>query len=456
MPKYIGKGTVTEHKGLAKLKTFCATNSPFLVCRDETITDVGIDGEIEISLTNSDGKIEATGERIKFQLKSTESDNSYIQEESESEFKFYASKDDVEYWGKHKQDVLLIIYDARKDKLYGKKITMNDFQTQKQTKIKYPVFFRKDECSLDSNNFDFHKKYSTSIKQRLNFDLHEPALTNIFRIRRFPKVIYTYSTDFKKKETAFKSIPEGSILPEFIIYNQIVYTFVEPKNQAECFRNQIVKPETEKIIQFREITNDKDKRNHFVELIKIYLKKFLRTRGIHYNKDYYRYYFSIKPDEAVRSIFAKTRKQGRKSPKEVAKFYSYGKYQFYRHTAFELEFIHAESMYMCITPTYFITDDGKTPADGKLASKFIIPQKSREFNPNVANNVHTIFSYLSNENGDGITVLNNDGLDIEFSSYIPQKLPFSITTDDKGFPEYLKRLRKINEKESIQTLFPDE
>lgn len=116
MPKYIGKGTVTEHKGLAKLKTFCANNSPFLVCRDETITDVGIDGEIEISLTNEDGKIEATGERIKFQLKSTESDNSYIQEESEREFKFYASKDDVEYWAKHKQDVLLIIYDVRKDK----------------------------------------------------------------------------------------------------------------------------------------------------------------------------------------------------------------------------------------------------------------------------------------------------------------------------------------------------
>jgi hypothetical protein len=456
MPKYIGKGTVTEHKGLAKLKTFCANNTPFLVCRDETITDVGIDGEIEISLTNEDGKIEATGERIKFQLKSTESDNSYIQEESETEFKFYANKDDVEYWAKHKQDVLLIIYDARKDQLYGKKITMNDFQTQKQTKIKYPAFFRKDECLLDTNNFDFHKKYSTSIKQRLNFDLHEPALTNIFRIRKFPKVIFTYETNFKKKETIFKSIPEGSTVPEFVIYNQIIFTFVEPRNQGDCFRTQIAKIETEKILHFREITNDKDKRNHFIELIKIYLKKFLRTKGIHYNKDYYRYYFSIKPEEAVRSIFTKTRKQGRKSPKEVAKFYSYGKYQFFRHSAFEIEFIHAESMYMCITPTYFITTDGKTPADGKLASKFIIPQKSREYNPNVANNVHTIFSYLANENGDGITVPNDDGLEIEFSSYIPQKLPFSITTDDKGFPEYLNRQRKIREKESVQTLFANE
>ncbi len=97
MPKYIGRGTVTEHKGLAKLKTFCAKKTPFLVCRDETITDVGINGEIEISLTNEYGKIEATGERIKFQLKSTESDNSYIQSESDSEFKFYANRDDVNF-----------------------------------------------------------------------------------------------------------------------------------------------------------------------------------------------------------------------------------------------------------------------------------------------------------------------------------------------------------------------
>lgn len=456
MPKYIGKGTVTEHKGIAKLKTFCANNTPFLVCRDETITDVGIDGEIEISLTNEEGKIEATGERIKFQLKSTESDNSYIQEEDDNEFKFYANKDDVEYWAKHKQDVLLIIYDVRKDKLYGKKITLNDFKTQSQTKVKYPIFFRKEECLLEAKNFDFHKKYSTSIKQRLNFDHHEPALTNLFRVRKFPKVLFTYEMDFKKKETVYKSVPENTIIPEFIIYNQIIYTFVEPKNQSEYFKTHLIKTATEKNIQFRNVVHDKDMRNHFVELIRIYFKKFLGSKGIYLNKDHNRFYFGIKKEEAVRSIFAKTRKQGRRTPKEVAKFYTYGKYEFFRHTAFEIEFLHAESMYMCITPTYFITTDGKTPSDGKLASKFIITQKSREYNPNVANNVHTIFSYLSNPEGDGITVPNQDNIEIEFSSYIPQLLPFSITTDDKGFPDYLKRQRKSKEKAAVQTLFANE
>ena len=111
---------------------------------------------------------------------------------------------------------------------------------------------------------------------------------------------------------------------------------------------------------------------------------------------------------------------------------------------------------MCITPTYLITTDGKTPIEGKIASKFIIRQKSREFNPNVANNVHTIFSYISNPEGNGIPIPNQDNVEIEFSSYIPLLLPFSIATDDKGFPDYLKRKRKENEKAANLTLFENE
>lgn len=451
MAKYIGNSTIVEHKGLARLKTFCAHNTPYLVCRDETITDVGIDGEIEVCLKNTEGKTEATGERIKFQLKSTESDNSYIQDEDDVSFKFYALKDDVEYWSKHKQEVLLIIYDVRNDKLYGKKITRDDFKTQSQKKIKWPVLFNKQGCLISKNNFDFHKKFTVSIKQRLNFDLKEPALTNLFKVRKFPKVIFSYDTDFTRKENVYKLLPVNSTIPEFIIYNKTIYTFVEPQLQSDDFK-KITKPGTEKIIHFKDITHDKDMRNHYVELIKIYFKKFLGSKGVYLNKDYNRFYFGIREGEAVRSIITKTRKQGRKSPKEVAKFYSYGKDQFYRHTAFGIDFIHAESMYLCITPTYFVTTDGKTPADGKIASKYIISQKSREFNPNVANHIHTIFSFLSNDT-ESIIIGNADNVEIELSSYIPQQLPFSIPIDDTGFPEFLKKQKKVHEKASIKTLF---
>lgn len=455
MGKYIGRSTIIEHKGLAKLKVFCANNIPYLICRDETITDVGIDGEIEISSRNEDGKVEATGERIKFQLKSTESDNSYIQQETETDFSFYANSNDVDYWSKHKQDVLLIIYDVRCDKLYGKKISKHDYLSQKQNRIKFPINFHKPHCILEPDNFDFHKQFSTSIKTRLDYNFQEPAMTNLFRVRKFPKLLYQYETDFTRKNEVYKSLPQDHTIPEFVLYNRTIFTFTEPKNQPQYFKDHVIKYGTEKFYLFKNVSHEKQLRNHYVELIKIYFKKFLSTKGIYLNKDHNRFYFGIRNGEAVRSILAKTRKQGRKSPKEVAKFYIYGKYEFYRHTAFEIEFIHSDSMYITITPTYLITSDGKTPSDSKLASKFIITQKSREFNPNVANNVHTIFSYLSNEQGDGITIYNNDGVELEFSSYIPQMLPFHISTDDKGFSEYLKRQKKANEKLSNKTLFED-
>jgi hypothetical protein len=451
MAKYIGRSTIIEHKGLARLKTFCANNVPFLVCRDETITDVGIDGEIEVCLQNSDGKVEATGDRIKFQLKSTESGDSYIQDETDIDFKFYANRNDVDYWSKHKQDVLLIIYDVKKDALYGKKITINDFKSQLQTKIKWHILFNKRDCELSENNFDFHKKYTVAIKHRLNYDIHEPAMSNLFKIKKFPRLIYTYKTEYKKKEDVYKSLPESTNLPEFVIYNQILYTFVEPKKQSEYFTTKIIDSSSEKIIYYN-LIQAKSIRNHFVELIRIYFKDFLRTRGIFLNKEHNRYYFGIHEGEAIRSILTKTRKKGRTSSKIVVKFYSYGKFQFFRHNAFEIDFIHAGNMYISITPTYFITVDGRNPADGKLASSFIIRQKSREFNPTVANNIHTIFSYLSNENDD-IIVRNNDNIELEISSYIRLKLPFSIPIDDKGFPRYLKKQKKQMINTSMQSLF---
>jgi hypothetical protein len=453
MPKLIGRSTIIEHKGLAKLKTFCANNIPFLVCRDETITDVGIDGEIELCLKNADGKTAASGERIKFQLKSTESDNSYIQDEDDYSFKFFASKDDIEYWSKHKQDVLLIICDVRNDKLYGKKITQNDFKTQSQKRIKWPVIFNKEDCILSENNFDFHKKYTLSIKERLNFDLKESASTNLFKIRKYPQIIYTYEIDFTNKENVYKSLPDRDItLPEFIIYNQVLYTFVDPKNQSGYFKQNIIKPVTEKIILYKNIAQDKNLRNHFIELIRIYFKKFLGSKGIYLNREHNRFYFGIKKGEASKSIFAKTRKRGMLTPKQVVKFYTYGKYQFYRHHAFEIEILHAENIYLCITPTYFITTDGKTPIDDKIASKFIIPQKNMEFNPKVADNVHTIYSYLAKANDD-IIVTNSDSIEIEISSYIPLSLPYSIPIDDKGFPQYLRRQSDIKEEQSKLRLF---
>jgi hypothetical protein len=439
MPKYVGASTIIEHKGLAKLKTFCANNKPFLICRDETITDVGIDGEIEICNQNINGKTEASGERIKFQLKTTESDNSYIHDEDDNQFIFYASKNDIEYWNKHNQDIILIIYDVRKDTLYGRKITNSDYRINNKKQKSIPVQFKKPECVLSETNYDFQKKYSAIIKGRLNYDLHEPATSNLIKLLKHPRILYTYTARYSKKENVYRSLPNPDyILPEFILYDKLLYTFVKLNIHDEYIKNKLIIPESMETINYYKITNDNVIRNHYSELLRIYFKKYFGNKGIYLNKEHNRFYFSLKVGEKVRIINTRTRKRDRVMTKEVAKYYTYGKYQFYKHLAFSLEFLHYDNIYLSITPTYLITSNGKIPVEGKMASKFIIPQINREYNQTVANQIHTIYSYLANYEGK-IVIDNTDNVEIEISKYIELNLPFSISNDDKGFANYIKK-----------------
>ena len=60
-----------------------------------------------------------------------------------------------------------------------------------------------------------------------------------------------------------------------------------------------------------------------------------------------------------------------------------------------------------------------------------------------------LLSYLSN-GSESIVVSNEDGVEIDISSYIPLELPFSIPVDDKGFPQYLTK-RRVQQIEEAQT-----
>ena len=121
MSKIISESHITGDKGVAAFHSYCANHSPFILWRPETVNDFGIDGEVELTAKNSNGKLEATGDILKIQIKST-TKGSYIHKESDTSFEFKPREEDVEYWNKHKLDVVLVRFDDRTNKLYGKKI----------------------------------------------------------------------------------------------------------------------------------------------------------------------------------------------------------------------------------------------------------------------------------------------------------------------------------------------
>ncbi len=76
----------------------------------------------ELTTINIDNKIEATGQILKIQLKSTKNGGSYISEENDDSFVFNASSKDIEYWNKHLLPVILVVYVEKENMLYAKSI----------------------------------------------------------------------------------------------------------------------------------------------------------------------------------------------------------------------------------------------------------------------------------------------------------------------------------------------
>jgi tetratricopeptide (TPR) repeat protein len=176
MPKIHSTSRITDNKGNARIATYCANHNPQITWRKILEDDIGVDGEIELY----DANYHPLAEIIKVQLKSTEKDKGYIQNESDkhNNFTFYAEKDHVDYWQKLPLDVLLIIFDGRNgaSDLYAK--IVEGFDLEKLTAKKVPIEFDKQTDLIDEKNGDFLARFSKSLGNKSA--LFQKFLPNFF------------------------------------------------------------------------------------------------------------------------------------------------------------------------------------------------------------------------------------------------------------------------------------
>jgi hypothetical protein len=205
MPKIISETHITGDKGVAAFHQYCANHAPYILWRPETINDFGIDGEVELTSTNNNGKLEATGEILKVQIKSTLR-GSYIHKETDQSFEFKPREEDVEYWNKHKLDVVLVIFNDNSGLLYAKKISKLDEGYYKKN---IPIIIGKTDNLLTVKTNEFLEKFSTSFKQRINHNIKEKLSTNIFRFSKLPKIIYQFDPLIHTPQEIFDKIPNA-------------------------------------------------------------------------------------------------------------------------------------------------------------------------------------------------------------------------------------------------------
>ncbi|MBS1681589.1 MAG: hypothetical protein OJF59_001831 [Cytophagales bacterium] len=428
MSKIVSESHVTGDKGVAAFHQYCANHIPFIIWRAETVNDFGIDGEVELTSLNSNGKLEATGEILKVQIKSTLK-GSYIHKETTSAFEFKPREEDVEYWDKHKLDVILIIFKEDTNLLYAKKISKLD---EGHFKKKIPIEISKADNVLTLGKNDFLERFSSCFKQRVNFNVKEQLYANIFKFSKLPKVVYQFDPLLQTPKEIFAQIPDTE-RPVFLFHAKKIHTFFNP-NGFPKFKEHAINYASKKELQVRDLLKDIDSRKLLAELMNLEFKQFCYGERIGFNKQYGRYFFMAKNKTSEKRIEYYDSKSKRKDAhRTVVSFHEYKPTNFFRHFSFETKYLFDETgLFLVINPQYLFTSDGLNPLEDKAQiTKLTNYLTSRERNQQVFNHVHFIFSFLA-KGSERITLSVLDNAQIELSSYQVFNVNFGVPIDNKN------------------------
>lgn len=402
MGKTVQQAHITGESGVIKFKDYCNRHKPFIIFREIKEHDYGVDGEVElVKLVNE--KLVASGKVIKVQLKSTASVNSYIRSKTETGFSYYASNDDFEYWTQHNLGVILVIYDSTEDRLFAKKITKEEYAYNKKHSLgsAYPIQFAyKDNELFTGEGVFFDKVNLEYFKPRVDKEIEETLVTNVYPFSSFPKKMYIFDTELPNKKAAYSKLDEGMTLPPFVLYNKKIYSFLNIASWHKTFRENIVSKASPNSVEifYREFYDEKSILNHYVELINLYLKLFFTNqRRLWLNRDQRNNYFFPKPSQKKElKIKYKTMKRGTTGERTVVNYYEYGKDKFFRHFGFAyyIDFIERAPVLLLNYKYHFTFDGMKTLPPLKVTS-LTNKLTLREFNNQVLNHHYFWFEYLS-------------------------------------------------------------
>jgi hypothetical protein len=453
MPKIVNDTHIIGERGVIRFHDYCNSHYPYICFREVLRNDFGIDGEVELVRINEEGKKEMTGELLKVQIKSSFG-SGYLKKRSDGTFSFNAKKQDLEYWSKHDLGVLLIIYDDETKNLYATKIKQEHYLGAK--KKSYPIDFSETNL-LEKEKNDFIQKFSSDFKSRVSFDSAEFLTTNLLYIKQHPRRLFIYESKYSTKKEVFANLKDQNEAPYFSLYGNKIITGNHIHKDFKVFCDAaITGSEKPVIIEFSEIINNQTYKRNLIELLNLIFKDYVGKKGIWYNRDYKRFYFSKPKEENERWIDKKSIKTGKVAPKKVVTFHQYGSDQFFRHIAFEIDYVfNLEMIYMILNPKYLFTSDGKKTLKPAKITTYTNYLTSKEWNNHVQDQLYQVLNYLTNSEG-GIEVLNTDSLKFHLSRFIHQDVRFGIPSDfpaERISQKRIKEERVKVEKAKQQPLF---
>jgi hypothetical protein len=384
MPKTVPESKFTELQGLDRISP--TVHAMKCLWREITKSDFGIDGEIEILSPRSDGKgYYVTGGIIKVQAKSGAS---YITHNSDSSFAAKSSREDFELWYGGNFPTIFIIYHPGDDRLYWKEMRSYLRSTPDVWQPPYKIEFNKLMDVFDESCVDKLRALADVSPPRVSHTDKEKMFSNLLRIPRIPKRVWSAPCKVSRTEHLWQFIP-GDI-PPYIVNNKWLYTLVNLRKPDCVFRPHCdVSNINDEPAQ--DLWADEVRERHYVSMLNQLFGKHLKSQGLVYNRDFKRDYFPREDDKSLEFtkqwFNVRTEKMSSRS-RVVCKYYEYGKYKFWRHTAANFKFRRfGDFWYLQIVPMYFFTTDGITPWESEMVGPYTTRKKAGENNRHVLNSV---------------------------------------------------------------------
>lgn len=406
MGKVVAQNHITAEKGVIKFAFYCANHEPYIIFREESKHDYGIDGEIEITRTTNLGKREATAKVIKIQLKATKN-KGYIGKETNESFEFIAKDNDIKYWLDHSSEVVLVVYFEKEDQLFAKKIDKNYILKNRKT---HKLVFDKSKNVLTEGS-SFEKVVQVDFKSRVSFEKNEVLHLNLLPVH-LPQIIHLYKSKYKDVKRIFEIINEYDLypVPKFSLESDDLYTLESLENFNSILRENILdNQQSTKSPLHQFIRQGQVEKNIIIKIVNRYLKDFFGRKGIYYNQKYKRFYFTnynetpLKTDRkttSTREVYRYEKSKGKSGRLDkravVSKYTYYEKTSFYRHFAFHISYEWIDSkLFLILDPKYFFTYDGHNVLDDpERISKLTNKIKLSEHNTQYLNHLYFLRNYL--------------------------------------------------------------
>ncbi len=309
------------------------------------------------------------------------------------------------------------------------------------------ILYRRGTQSIIASKIeeDLIKKRAEKEEHRISIlsgepdDVDEELLSNVFKVIKIPK--YIYLGDKKPYDDA--SIK--SLLNERGVKNAFFYKFKEWNKKIVTFEN--LQDENnpyssliEKNSSTREIVDswleDEDKRKRIVELLNKELTHYALSKDIHYDFDKGKFFYPVNKNEGETRKFDWAGRYKQSHKVVATKMYAsqLGKYIFW-HISFSASFfMMGREIYLKITPTFVITEDGFRVLSGSREGTVITRLSYSMHNSKYLNNILFWIGQLAdngNINLKGYIEISAEPVKANLSKGIMFDLPSSEFEDEE-------------------------